>query len=149
MCNVPNGSRPKSYPRYKIQVESLVVIVCFSFFVCSECLIDGCKKYDTKNIGIEERFTIYLLPFFQLSKCYSWEENMTKQSPLGFSASVYDNVKVDWHYQRRHKEHDKDFNCYFHFRIAQANFTKWLLQSKAKLVFLSNPWSCLGNRVRI
>lgn len=68
------------------------------------------KKYGIKNIGIEEIFTIYLLLFFQLSKCYSWEENMTKQSPLGFSTSVYDNVNVDWYYQRRHKEHDKDFN---------------------------------------
>lgn len=35
---------------------------------------------------------------------------MTKQSPLGFSTYVYDNANVDRHYQRRHKEHDKDFN---------------------------------------
>lgn len=67
---------------------------------------------------------------------------MTKQSLLGFSTSVYDNTNVDGEII---KEDTKNMTRI----LIQANFTKWVSQSKAKLVFLSNPWSRLRYRVGI
>lgn len=55
---ITRGTKYKLIQNWEFISNSL-----FYFFVCSECLIDGCKKYDTKNIGMKKDSPFIYCPF--------------------------------------------------------------------------------------